>query len=89
MDNEAFWLQYNKVHELKQELIKAEWDFYPKCPECGTMMEIKMGYRGEFWSCLGYPEKCNGSMDYKRIEEQSEIQRIKREIRKIEEKLME
>ena len=34
----------------------------PSCPKCGTMMVLRNGIRGSFWSCSRYPE-CRSTID--------------------------
>jgi len=34
----------------------------PSCPKCGTVMVLRTGIRGSFWSCPRYPE-CRSTID--------------------------
>lgn len=83
VDNEDFWQQYDNLVKLRHKLKIAESNVPPKCPKCGTTMEIKMGKRGEFWSCLGYPT-CSGSLDYEWKIDRADVREINRDIRIVE-----
>jgi hypothetical protein len=47
------------INLLRQKLREKLLSLAPKCPKCGTVMEMKPGKNGLFWGCPGYPS-CRG-----------------------------
>lgn len=54
---------------LPEPAENCEWCRYlqdaaklPSCPQCGGPMQLKRGRKGEFWSCLKYPN-CRGTRE--------------------------
>ena len=48
-----------RVEEKRRESVPINADA-PKCPKCGTDMQLRHGKTGNFWGCTGYPT-CRGT----------------------------
>lgn len=44
--------------ELIEEVLRARRE-PPSCPKCGTIMRLRVGRYGFFWSCPNYPRDTN------------------------------
>lgn len=56
---DEFWKKFHKQIEEKQSLSRKEVtqeEIDEACPKCGNKLAIKLGKRGRFISCTGYPE---------------------------------
>ncbi|MBE9610616.1 type I DNA topoisomerase [Chitinilyticum piscinae] len=54
-----FWKKFHKQIEEKQSLSRKDVtheEIDEDCPKCGKKLAIKLGKRGRFISCTGYPE---------------------------------
>lgn len=54
-----FWKKFHKQVEEKQSLSRkdvTQEEIDEACPKCGNKLAIKLGKRGRFISCTGYPE---------------------------------
>ncbi len=57
---DAFWGKFRDLVKNKEETVKREDVTQEKmdenCPKCGTQLSIRLGRRGRFIGCGGYPE---------------------------------
>ena len=57
---EAFWGKFRDRVKLKDETVKREDVTQERidenCPKCGKQLSIRLGRRGRFIGCTGYPE---------------------------------
>jgi len=56
---DEFWGRFHKLCEEKLSLSRKEVtheELDEDCPKCGKKLAIKLGKRGRFISCTGYPE---------------------------------
>lgn len=55
-----FWLPFIKLITSTEEFVKrsdvTQEKLDEKCPECGKQLSIRLGKRGKFIGCTGYPE---------------------------------
>jgi len=67
----AGWVAARTIErQRKLELGEAA----PPCPECGADMEVKTGFKGDFYGCSQWREtKCKGSYNIRK-ETQKEIE---------------
>jgi DNA topoisomerase-1 len=69
---EEFWKQFSKTVEEKQALKRSEVTqeaLDEACPKCGKGLMIRLGKRGRFIGCSGYPE-CDYTRDLNETAEQ-------------------
>jgi DNA topoisomerase-1 len=63
---EAFWEPFHALVEEKAESVSradvTQEDIGEACPECGKPLTKRLGRRGSFIGCTGYPE-CNYTRD--------------------------
>ncbi|MFO8156224.1 MAG: type I DNA topoisomerase [Pseudomonadota bacterium] len=63
---EAFWQPFHALVEEKAESVSradvTQEDIGEACPECGKPLTKRLGRRGSFIGCTGYPE-CNYTRD--------------------------
>lgn len=57
---ESFWIPFNKqVHEIEETVKRKDVTqeaLDEACPKCGKPLSIRLGKRGRFIGCTGYPE---------------------------------
>lgn len=63
-----------KMKDIKRQEIETAF----KCTECGSMMVIKWGKRGEFLACSNYP-KCKNTKEF-RMDENGGIQVVENKV---------
>jgi DNA topoisomerase-1 len=72
---EAFWVPFiNQIHTIDEQVQRKDVTteaLDEKCPKCDKPLAIRLGKRGRFIGCTGYPE-CDYTQDLSQSGEKSE-----------------
>lgn len=88
---EEFWTPFKKLIDHTQENVSradvTEEKTDEKCPECQSELVIKLGKRGRFYGCKGYPE-CTYTRNAGDESDSDEAETIDRDCPKCSSKLL-